>query len=145
GLSYKFTPKLRVEPTFTYYFNEDADIGGIATSSKDLEDRIANGYDVGVAVEYAFTETLKASVGILWTETGVDANDMLPEAPELDAFSMCTGLAWKAKPNLDVNVGIGRVFYHSETTDGATTTAYKNVEYSKNVVQMAFGVQYKFF
>jgi len=56
GLSYNFTPKLRVEPTFTYYFNKDADIGGISTSAKDLEDRIANGYDVGVAVEYAFTD-----------------------------------------------------------------------------------------
>ncbi len=143
GVSYKLTPKLRVEPTFTYYFNEDADLGGISNSSKNLEDRIGNGYDIGFAVEYAFTDTLKASVGILWTDTGVDANDMVPEAPELDAFSMCTGLAWQARPDLEVNFGIGKVNYLGETT--SSTATYKNVEYSKNVVQMGLGVQYKFF
>jgi len=143
GLSYNFTPKLRVEPTFTYYFNKDADIGGIHDSSKDLEDRIANGYEGGVAVEYAFTEQWKTSLGILWTDTGCDPGDMNPNAPELNAFSMSVGLAWKAKPNLDVNLGIGRVFYHGETT--SSTATYKNTEYSKNVTQMAFGVQYRFF
>jgi len=143
GLSYNFTPKLRVEPTLTYYFNQDADIGGIHNSSKDLEDRIANGYELGVAVEYTFTEKWKTSVGVLWTDTGCDPDDMNPNAPELNAFSMSVGLAWKAKPNLDVNLGIGRVFYHSETT--SSTATYKNAEYSKDVTQMAFGVQYRFF
>jgi len=143
GISYRITPAIRIEPTFTYYFQQNADLGGIATSSKDLEDRIGDGYDIGVAVEYAFTETLKASLGFLWTNTGVDANDMVPEAPELDARSICAGFAWKAKPNLELNVGIGKVIYLSETT--SPTATYKNAEYSKSVTYMGFGVQYKFF
>ena len=143
GISYRITPAIRIEPTFTYYFQQNADLGGVATSSKSLEDRIGDGYDIGIAVEYAFTETLKASLGFLWTDTGVDANDMVPEAPELDARSICVGIAWKAKPNLELNVGIGKVNYLSETT--SPTATYKNVEYSKGVTYMGFGIQYKFF
>lgn len=143
GVSWQITPAIRIEPTFTYYFQEDADLGGIGTNSKTLEDKIANGYDVGVALEYAFTETLKASLGFLWTDTGVDANDMLPEAPELDARSFCAGLAWKAKPNLELNVGIGKVDYLSEKT--SSTAFFPNEEYSKDVIYMGFGIQYKFF
>jgi long-chain fatty acid transport protein len=143
GVSYKITPALRVEPTLTYYFNENADIGGAFSHTKKLEDRIANGYEVGIAVEYAFTENLKTSAGILWTDTGADADDMKAWLPELNAFSMCTGVAWKAKPNLEVNIGIGWVFYRTDRTSSGAF--YPNTEFSKDITQMAFGVQYKFF
>jgi long-chain fatty acid transport protein len=144
GVSYRVTPAIRIEPTFTYYFQKDADLGGIGKTSKTLEDRISDGYEIGVALEYAFTETLKASLGFLWTDTGVDANDMLPEAPELDARSICAGFAWKAKPNLELNVGIGKVNYLNERVS-STATYFSNEEYSKDVIYMGFGIQYKFF
>ena len=144
GVSYRITPAIRIEPTFTYYFQKDADLGGIGNNSKTLEDRISDGYDLGVAVEYTFSETLKVSLGVLWTDTGVDANDMVPEAPELDARSFCAGIAWKAKPDLEFNVGIGKVNYLNDTS-GPDPAFYPNVEYSKGVTYMGFGVQYKFF
>jgi len=142
GVSWNITPALRIEPTFTYYFQKDADIGGIATASKDLEDRIGNGYDLGVAAEYAFTKTLKASLGLLYTDTGVDPSDMSYESPELNARSIGTGLNWQATPRLDFTFGIGKVYYQSETK---TTTKGTPVEFSKDVTYMGFGVQYKFF
>ena len=147
GVSWNITPALRIEPTFTYYFNKDADIGGISTAptaapARSLEDRIGNGYDLGAAVEYAFTKTLKASLGLLYTDTGVDPSDMSKDAPELNARSICTGLNWQAAPRLDFTFGIGKVFYQSETT---TTSQNNVVELSKDVTYLGFGVEYKFF
>ena len=77
---------MRVEADCTYYFNENADWGG-------AEDKVDNGYDLGIALEYHFNDSLLASIGYLYTKLGVDPEDMLPENPELDANSIGVGIA----------------------------------------------------
>ena len=144
GVSYNITPVLTIQPTLTYYFQKDADLGGVGNNSATVEDRVSDGYDLGIALEYAFTKTLKGSLGYLYTETGVDANDMLPESPELDAQTIGAGVAWQVIPNMDLNFGIGKVNYKSETS-GPAPAFFPNVEYAKDVIFLAFGIQYKFF
>jgi long-chain fatty acid transport protein len=61
-----------LETNLTYYFNEDADFPDFPETSRDESD-VDNGFDWGIALEYAFSETLKGSVGYLYTETGVDS------------------------------------------------------------------------
>ena len=137
GISYKFSPKIRVETDLTYYFNEDADwtdnpITGADETQKD------NGYDIGIAFEYTFNPKWKASVGYMYTDVGIEPDNMSIETPELDASTIAGGFAFKPTPNWDLNLGILKTFY-----DDATTTS--GIYYEKDVVIIALGVQYKFF
>ena len=91
---------------------------------------------------YAITKNLEASLGFLYTNTGIDAIHMIPEAPELDAKTIGAGFAWSPRNNLTLNFAIGNVFYDS---DGFTDLATgMRVNYEKNNFFLAFGIQYKF-
>jgi len=137
GVSYKFTPKIRVEADLTYYFNEDANWTNNPITSAD-ETKKDNGYDIGIACEYAFNPQWKASVGYMYTDVGIDPNNMSIETPELDASTIAGGVAFKPAPNWDLNLGILKTFY-----DDATTTT--GIKYEKDVVIISLGIQYKFF
>lgn len=132
GFSYKFSEKLRGEADLTYYLNDSANDESVAD----------NGFDMGVMVEYGFSEALKGSLGYLYTSTGVDAEDMTPELPELDAHTLGAGLAWEASPGFDINWSIGQVFYQSDSYTSTTTGA--TIEYEKDITFVALGFQYKF-
>ena len=137
GVSYKINPKIRLEADLTYYFNEGADWEDNPVTSGD-ETQKDNGYDVGIACEYTFHPQWKASVGYMYTDVGIDPDNMSIETPELDASTIAGGIAYKATPRLDLNLGILKVFYQDDTT----TTGIK---YEKDVVIVAAGIQYKFF
>jgi long-chain fatty acid transport protein len=129
GVSYKLNDKIRLETNFTYYFNEDADWMGD-------EDFVDNGYDLGIALEYTFNPKLKGSIGYLHTDTGIDAEYMLPEAPQLNANTIGAGVAYEAIPGMMLNFSLGNAFYEDDS--------FSVVEYEKNNFFMAFGIQYKF-
>ena len=137
GVSYKFTPKIRVEADLTYYFNEDADWENVPITSGD-ETKKDNGYDIGIAFEYTFNPKWKASVGYMYTDVGIDPDNMSIETPELDADTIAAGVAFKPTPNWDLNLGILESFYKDDTTS-------TGIKYEKDVIIIAIGVQYKFF
>jgi len=137
GVSYKFTPKIRVEADLTYYFNDDADWQNNPVSSAD-ETKKDDGYDIGIACEYTFNPKWKASVGYMYTDVGIEPDNMSIETPELDASTIAAGVAFKPTPSWDLNLGILKTFY-----DDATTTS--GIKYEKDVVIIALGIQYKFF
>jgi long-chain fatty acid transport protein len=137
GVSYKFTPKIRVETDLTYYFNDDADWTSNPVTSAD-ETQKDNGYDIGIACEYTFTPKWKASVGYMYTDVGIEPDNMSIETPELDATTIAAGVAFKPTPNWDFNLGILESFYKDETTS-------TGIKLEKEVVIIAIGVQYKFF
>jgi long-chain fatty acid transport protein len=134
GVSYKVNDKIRLETNLTYYFDEDADWMGD-------EDNVDNSYDIGLALEYTFNPKLKGSIGYLYTNTGIDAEDMLPESPELDANTIVGGVAYECIPGMILNFGIGNSFYKSDSFVSPIGT----VEYEKNNFFIALGAQYKFF
>jgi long-subunit fatty acid transport protein len=79
----------------------------------------------------------------LYTETGVDPEDMTAEAPELDCKTIGAGVAYAPMPNLVLNFAVGNAFYDKDSfTDSASGT---KVEYEKNNTFLGFGLQYKFF
>ena len=47
---------------------------------------------------------------------GIDADEMLLEAPELEARSVYGGVAWMPVDNLTLNFALMRAFYDTETT-----------------------------
>jgi long-chain fatty acid transport protein len=134
GVSYKLNDKIRLEANLTYYFNEDVDWMGD-------EDLVDNGYDLGLALEYTFNPKFKGSIGYAHTDTGIDAKDMLPESPELNADTIAGGVAYEFIPGMILNFGIGNSFYQSDSFVSPIGT----IEYEKNNFFLALGFQYKFF
>ncbi|UCD89240.1 MAG: hypothetical protein JSW04_12555, partial [Desulfobacterales bacterium] len=73
-----------------------------------------------------------------------------PEVPELDAHTLGAGVAWEVIPNLDVNFGVGQVFYDSESftrtlfADYTGAPIQEAIKYEKDITFLAFGVEYKF-
>jgi len=137
GVSYKFTPKIRVETGLTYYFNEDADWDGD-------EDVVDDGYEVGIAFEYTFNKKLKASVGYLYSDVGMHAEDMLAAVPQLDSNSICGGIAYEAVPGLILNFALENTFYRDDSYVDTSSGTALDIEYKKNALVAACGVQYKF-
>ena len=134
GASYWLTPKLRTEVNLTYFFNEDADWGGD-------EKLVDNGYDVGIAFEYIFTEKLTGSIGYMYTKYGMDPPDMLPENPELDVNTIGAGIAYAFNEKFLTNFSIANSFY---VDDSFSPLPGINVGYEKNIFFVAFGVEYRF-
>lgn len=131
GVSYKVNPKFKVDLSYTYYLEKSAHW------EARLDDE-GGSYDLAISVEYAFNPKLKASLGYMLTNTGIDADHMLPEAPELDANTFCGGIAWKAMENLTLNFALMTTIYDSDTrSDG--------IKLEKNIVGTGMSVQYKFF
>lgn len=142
GLSYQVNPKLRIEGNWTLYLNKDADFKDIAGTSRD-ESAVDNGYDIGIGMEYACTDTIKATFGYLYTSTGVEAKDMTPELPELDAHTIGAGLKWQMNDQLNFTFSLGHVFYDDASFISAATGAA--ITYEKDINFLAFGAEYKFF
>ena len=137
GVSYKFTPKIRVEADLTYYFNEDANWTNNPITSAD-ETKKDDGYDIGIACEYTFNPKWKASVGYMYTDVGLDPDNMSIETPELDAATVAGGVAFTPVPDWDINLGVLKTFY----ADATTSTG---IFYEKDVVIISLGIQHKFF
>lgn len=130
GLAYTVLPNVKLDASFTYYLNDKADWNG-------AEENVDNGYDIGIALEYTFNPQLKGTLGYLYTETGIDADYMTPEEPQLDAHGVGAGVGYEPIPDLNLNLGLAKTFYLEETTS-------TGVKYNKEVMVLAFGIQYKF-
>ncbi len=137
GVSYKFTPKLRVEADLTYYFNQNAgwDDNPVTAGNETQKD---DGYDVGITCEYTFNPKWKASVGYMYTFVGINPDNMSIETPELDANTIAGGVAFNPTPNWGFNLGVLKTFYKDATTSSG-------IKFEKDVVIVALGIQYKFF
>lgn len=138
GVSYKFSPNFRMETNLTWYFNKGADWGGD-------EDDVDDGYDLGLMAEYRFNENWLATLGYLFTVTGMDPEYMTPEAPELDAHTIGAGFAWQATKGLTVNFALGNSFYVSDSFTFTAGPFSDKIEYEKNNLFLGVGVEYKFF
>ena len=141
GVAYTINPKIKVDVNLTYYFQKDAGWKDSSPLTRDPSD-VDNGYDLGIAVEYTYTDKLKGSLGFLHTDTGIDAENMLPEAPELSADTIGAGVAYEPKPDMILNFAIGNAFYKSDSFNSDITLS--KVKYEKNNFFLGFGIQYKF-
>jgi len=141
GVSYKINPKVRVESNLTLYLNKDAGFKDIAGTSGD-ESAVGTGYDIGIGVDYALTNTLNATLGYLYTETGVDVENMSAESPELNASTIGAGLKWLMNDKLKLTFSLGYVFYDDASFTSATGTS---ITYEKDATIVGFGIEYKFF
>jgi long-chain fatty acid transport protein len=137
GVSYKFSDKLRVEADLTYYFNKSSEWSG-------AEENVENGFDIGFAVEYLFTDKLLGSFGYLYTKLGMDPEYMLPENPELDASTLGAGIAYAFTEKFHGNFSVGNTFYTDDSFAKFPPEGIGYVEYQKSIFFLAFGLEYRF-
>lgn len=136
GVSWKITPRLRAEFDFTYYQNSEATWDDISLSGADETQR-SNSYEMGIALEYAFSDRLRGSIGYMYTNTGIRPDNMSVEQPELNANSIAAGIMYEVSPALSLNFGAMRSFYSDEVTSSG-------ILLEKEVFILALGAQYKF-
>jgi long-chain fatty acid transport protein len=143
GVSYFIIPgTLRIEPNFTYYLEKQAKL----ETNRFQDSNPGNSYDFGVALEYILNPQWRFSVGYLRTDIkGMKSEDLLPEAPELDANTVGIGLVWSPIERLSLTLSGLRAWYESEKTGSASSRAPANTEYDKDVWGLSFGIQYRFF
>lgn len=140
GVSYFVIPDtLRIEPNFTYYLEKQAKL------ENPRFDGAGNSYEYGLAVEYIFNPQWKLSAGYLHSEIkGMESENLLPEAPELDANTLGLGVVWSPIERLSLTLGGVRAWYESEKTGATSSRAPADTEYDKDVWGLSFGIQYRF-
>jgi long-subunit fatty acid transport protein len=143
GVSYFIIPnKLRIEPNFTYYLEKQAKLEG----QRFQDSMPGNSFDLGVTLEYILNPQWKFSIGYLRTEIkDMKEEDLLPEAPELDANSIGLGVVWSPLERLSMTLSGVRVWYESAETNTVSSRAPAGTDYDKDVWGLAFGLQYRFF
>jgi long-chain fatty acid transport protein len=143
GVSYFILPgTLRIEPNFTYYLEKQAKL----EKDRFQSSMPGNSYDIGIALEYILNPQWRFSVGYMHTEIkGMEAYDLLAEAPELDANTVGLGLVYSPIERLDLTLGATRVWYDSRTTEITNSRAPAGTQYDKDVYGASFGIQYRFF
>jgi long-chain fatty acid transport protein len=146
GISYFIIPgTLRIEPNLTYYLEKQAKLEG----SRFQDSMPGNSYDYGVTLEYILNPQWRFSVGYLRTEIkGMDSQDLLPEAPELDAHTIGLGLVWSPLERLSFTLSGIKVWYESVKTGSESTASGRSpadTTLDKDVWGVAVGLQYRFF
>lgn len=133
GGSYKVTDAFKLDASFVYYFEKDANwASGL--------DGAGSSWEAGIAAEYVFNPQWKVSAGFLYTkiEIGDEQLIVVPEEPKLDAQAFGLGAVWSPLPNWAFTVG-GAYITYDDRTDG------RGIKYEKEVTSVGLGVQWKFF
>ncbi len=128
GVAYDATPELTVMGSFNYYMNTGVNWDG-------SEDDIENGFEAGVAVEYALSDALSASVGFLTTTSGATDDYQTDLSHSLDANTIGFGVGYRINPNMLLNIGLLNAFYGEGQNSAGIET------YNRSSLDVAIGLQ----
>ena len=131
GIFYKLIPECELGISGTLYLEKSAD-----WEDDRLQDS-GNSWEIATALTYTYSPKFSASLGYMITKTEIDADNMLPEAPELDVITYCGGFAYKPIENLTLNLALAKSIYDTETTS-------TGLMLDKMAPALAFGVEWKF-
>ena len=140
GVSYQFTPKIRVEVDYTRYLESAAEWEGVRFTDDE-----GDSWEVGVSLTYMFNPQWRASIGYLHTDiVGIEPESLLVEAPELDAHTIGIGAVFSPTPQWQISFGYTDVSYDSVTTETFSSRAPEGTELEKHVTAISLGLQYRF-
>lgn len=141
GLEWKILPKLTIKPSFSLYFEEDADWN----TQNDAVD--GNSYELALAVQYDINEDWSLTAGYLYIDV-----DMKPENfsiieqmnPPLDCHAVAVGAKYRITEKITLMLGLSGYFYEDDTAPADLTTGRPEVTYDKTLYQGGIGIQYRF-
>jgi long-chain fatty acid transport protein len=147
GASYRFTPELRVEADFNYWFQKAADWGR-SPEGEDISDLAGDSFSIGIAVAYQVLPKMEISTGMLYTI--YDFNDLdayyntnlgSVEVFYSDDIMLGAGFAYEVLSGLKLNLGTGFIIYKDETVD--TEIGEVDIENTSSLA-IALGIDYSF-
>ncbi|MFC1581637.1 OmpP1/FadL family transporter [Candidatus Neomarinimicrobiota bacterium] len=134
GAAYQVNDALKAEASFTYYMNTSANWEG-------LEKETDNGYEAGVAFEYAVNEQLSASAGFLYSVSGAKDTYQNDQSYSLDAYSIAAGVKYQVNESMCLNLGVFDTFY-IEGESAATAMYPVDNKYNKTAIGVGIGIGY---
>ncbi len=137
GLAYTVAPNFKIDTGLIYYFQENAGWGG-------AEHYIEDGWETSISLEYRFNNHLKGTIGYLHTNTGMDPQYALKEAPELDADSIGGGIVYTVNETFKIDLGAAIVDYKGDSYTDISSGSAVLIGLKKEVVMFSAGVQYRF-
>lgn len=132
GASYIVMPELKAEASFSYYLNTGVGWDGESRNVENLE----NGFDGGLAIEYALSEALKVSAGFLYANTGVTDDYQTGLDFSMPSTTVAFGVGYMLSSNLALDLGATIPFYNEGENAAGTET------YTKSTLSFAVGVSY---
>ncbi len=139
GAQYAFTPSLRTQFSYSYYFDKNANWEG----AEKLVDN--NFYEWALGLEYDFNDAWTASIGYLRSVTGVSADYQSDIDHSLSAKTLGGGVAWKLNPALALDFGFLYTMYDTFEKDLVDENFGPYTEtYDRKTVVYAVGLGYSF-
>ena len=144
GFEWRVLPKFTVKPSYTLFFEKDADWG--SQNGKVYK----NSYDLGLGLQYDVTERWALTAGYLYIDVGINPDDygiIERMNPPLDCHAFSLGTKYKMTERLLLTVAFAGYFYEDATAStvslGAATLT-PEVTYDKTLYQGGIGIQYSF-
>ncbi|MGD9823430.1 OmpP1/FadL family transporter [Desulfobacter sp.] len=139
GLEWKILPKLTLKPSFSLYFEEDADWD---TQNYAVD---GNSFDLALALQYDVNADWSLTAGYLYIDV-----DMKPENfgiieqmnPPLDCHAFALGAKYRMTEQITLTLSAAGYFYKDDTAPA--TLVSPEVTYDKTLYQGGIGIQYRF-
>ena len=144
GGSYKIMDNLEVAAGFHYYFDKNADWGG-------REKYVDSGlWEFMMGFEYGINDALKASIGYLRTQAGVQEAYQTDLSQAMPSNTICGGFAYQLNDMIGLEIGgqytnyveSERNFFHDLGDTGLSLPVKET--YSKPVLILAVGANFNF-
>lgn len=142
GFEWKILPKLTLKPSFSLYFEKDADWD---TQNYAVD---GNSFDLALALQYDVNAAWSLTAGYLYINV-----DMKPEnfgiieqmSPPLDCHAFAVGARYRMTEKITLILGLSGYFYKDATAPAALLTKGRpEVTYGKTLYQGGIGIQYRF-
>ena len=141
GLEWKILPKLTLKPSFSLYFEKDADWD----TQNDAVD--GNSFELALAIQYDVNAAWSLTAGYLYIDV-----DMKPENfgiieqmnPPLDCHAVAVGAKYRMTEKITLTLGLSGYFYKDATASADLATGRPEVTYAKTLYQGGVGIQYRF-
>ncbi len=142
GAEWKVTPKLTVKPSFTYFFEKDADWGN---QNRSVDE---NSYEVALALQYDINPTWTLTTGYLYIDVGMKPENFKiieKMSPPLDCHAVALGAQYKMNDRLTFTLGLASYLYVEDTAPANLANFTPEVTYDKIFYQVGIGIQYSIF
>jgi long-chain fatty acid transport protein len=136
GVSYQFSPELKAGTIWNYYFVEDA-----AEDSLDgLDDDYADGWDLGMGLDYQIAPRALVGLGYLYSNLGGSEDTFSDFEYNLDCHCLGGGVRYALNDDMALTLAGGRNFY----LEGTGAGPYENSTYDKKVWYFGLGAEISF-
>ncbi|HDR04936.1 MAG TPA: hypothetical protein ENN84_06790 [Candidatus Marinimicrobia bacterium] len=147
GASFQATPELKLEGSFHYYFDKDADYGYGDKHDEYIEN---NAIEYGLAAEYLFGGKFIVSAGYLRAETARNYSRNSDMSYGLGSHSLAGGFGYKLSDGIMLNAGYIKTLYDTDVEKTYTYVSpllgqVPNVKetYEKTSDLIAIGLSFK--